>query len=102
LIKKLLDVDAVIIGGQAKSHCLAWTVEDLLSEILAVERSLTKKVYLLEDCSSPVVVPGVVDYTDQADAAFRKFAKAGMHLVRSTEPIAGWPGIPRRTAAPTD
>ncbi len=102
LIKKFLDVDAVIIGGQAKSHCLAWTVEDLLSEILAVERSLTKKVYLLEDCSSPVVVPGVVDYTDQADAAFRKFAKAGMHLVRSTEPMAGWQGIPRRTAAPAD
>ncbi|HYA03062.1 MAG TPA: isochorismatase [Syntrophobacteria bacterium] len=93
LIEKLLDVDAVIIGGQARSHCLAWTVEDLLSEILAVERSLTKKVYLLEDCSSPVVVPGVVDYTDQADAAFRKFAKAGMHLVRASDPIASWPGI---------
>ena len=33
-----------------------------------------KKVYLLEDCTSPVVVPGVVDYTEQADAAFRHFA----------------------------
>lgn len=95
-IKRLLDFDAVIIAGQAKSHCVTWTIEDLLSEILAVDRNLAEKVYLLEDCSSPVVVPGVVDYTDQADAAFRKFAEAGMHLVRSTEPIAGWPGIPRR------
>jgi nicotinamidase-related amidase len=98
-IKKLLEFDAVIIAGQAKSHCVAWTIEDLLSETLAVDRKLAEKVYLLEDCSSPVVVPGVVDYTDQADAAFRKFAEAGMHLVRSTEPIVRWPGIPRHLTA---
>jgi nicotinamidase-related amidase len=98
-IKKLLDFDAVIVTGQAKSHCLAWTVADLLSEILTVDRNLAEKVYLLADCSSPVVVPGMVDYTDQADAALRKFAEAGMHLVRSTEPVAGWPGFPHRTTA---
>jgi nicotinamidase-related amidase len=98
-IKKLLEFDAVIIAGQAKSHCVAWTIEDLLSEILAVDRQLAEKVYLLEDCSSPVVVPGVVDYTDQADAAFRKYAEAGMHLVRSTDPIARWPGISRDLAS---
>ena len=49
------------------------------------ERALAPKVYLLEDCTSPVVVPGVVDYTDEADAAFRRFAEAGMHVVRSTD-----------------
>jgi nicotinamidase-related amidase len=98
-MKKLLDFDAVIIVGQAKSHCVAWTIEDLLSEILAVDRELAEKVYLLENCSSPVVVPGVVDYTDQADAAFKKFSDAGMHLVHSTDPIARWPGIPRRLSS---
>jgi nicotinamidase-related amidase len=92
-IKKLLDFDVVIIAGQAKSHCVAWTIEDLLSEILTVDRELAEKVYLLEDCSSPVVVPGVVDYTEQADAAFEKFSDAGTHLVRSTDPVGGWPGI---------
>ena len=46
---------------------------------------LAEKTYLLEDCSSPVVVPGVVDYTDEANAAFERFAGAGMHVVRSTE-----------------
>jgi len=49
----------------------------------------------LEDCTSPVVIPGVVDYTDQADAAFRNFKDAGMHLVRSTDPISSWPGLDR-------
>jgi nicotinamidase-related amidase len=93
LFNKVRDFDAVIIAGQAKSHCVAWTIEDLLAEIQAHDPSLSTKVYLLEDCASPVVVPGVVDYTEQAEAAYHRFAEAGMHLVRSTEPIAQWTGI---------
>ncbi len=91
--KRLLDSDAIIIGGEAKSHCVAWTIDDLLGEILTSDTKLAEKVYLLEDCSSPVVIPGVVDYTDEANAAFEKFSDAGMHRVRSTDPIASWPGI---------
>jgi nicotinamidase-related amidase len=94
LIQRLLEFDAVIVAGQAKSHCVAWTIDDLLEG----ERRLAEKVYLLEDCSSPVVVPGVVDYTDDADAAFERFAAAGMHVVRSTEPLGEWPGIGERIA----
>lgn len=92
-LKKVLDFDAVVIAGQAKSHCVAWTIEDLLSDIQANDPRLASKVYLLEDCTSPVVVPGVVDYTEQAEAAYRRFAEAGMRLVHSTDPIANWPGI---------
>jgi len=90
LIDKLLKFDAVIIAGQAKSHCVAWTIDDLLTEIQAYDSSLTQKVYLLEDCTSPVVVPGVVDYTEQADQAYGRFAAAGMHLVKSTDAISDW------------
>ncbi len=92
-LKKLLDFDAIIIAGQAKSHCVAWTIEDLLTEIKARDPNLAKKVYLLEDCTSPVVVPNVVDFTEQANAAFKRFAKAGMHIVKSTEAIANWSGL---------
>lgn len=87
LIQQLLQFDTVIIAGQAKSHCVAWTVDDLLTEIQQVDSSLANKVYLLEDCTSPVVVPGVVDYTEQADAAFEKFALAGIHIIKSTQPF---------------
>ncbi len=90
LIEKLLSFDAVLIAGQAKSHCVAWTIDDLLTGITAVDRSLVEKVYLLEDCTSSVVVPGVVDWTEDADAAFQRFAAAGMHVVRSSEPIDTW------------
>jgi nicotinamidase-related amidase len=90
LIDKLLGFDAVLIAGQAKSHCVAWTIDDLLTGITAVDRTLAEKVYLLEDCTSPVVVSGVVDWTDDADSAFERFAEAGMHVVRSTDPIERW------------
>jgi nicotinamidase-related amidase len=100
LLEKLLSFDAVVVAGQAKSHCVAWTIDDLLSSRLLRERGLAEKVYLLEDCTSPVVVPGAVDYTDEAEAAFARFADAGMHVVRSTEPIEAWPGI-AASAAPT-
>jgi nicotinamidase-related amidase len=92
LLEKLFAFDAVVIAGQAKSHCVAWTIADLLTSPFR-ERGLAEKVYLLEDCTSPVVVPGVVDYTDEADEAFRRFAEAGMHVVRSTDPIESWPGL---------
>jgi nicotinamidase-related amidase len=91
--RKLLEYDAVVIAGQAKSHCVAWTIDDLLQDIRTRDVNLVQKVYLLEDCASAVVVPGVIDYTDQADLAFRRFADEGMHVVRSTDPIEQWPGI---------
>jgi len=92
LIEALLELDAVVVAGQAKSHCVAWTMQDLLDEIRRRDPALARRVYLLEDCTSPVVVPGVVDFTERADGAFRRFTEAGMHVVRSTEPIEGWPG----------
>lgn len=92
-IELLLDFDALIIAGQAKSHCVAWTIDDLLGDITAQDPELAKKVYLLEDCTSPVVVPGIVDYTSEANAAFDKFKAAGMHVVQSTDPISSWPDI---------
>ncbi len=86
LVDHLREFDAVVIAGQAKSHCVAWTIDDLLGDF----RDLAHRVHLLEDCTSPVVLPGVVDYTEEANAAFRRFADAGMHVVRSTEPLESW------------
>jgi nicotinamidase-related amidase len=91
-IQKLMSFDIVIIAGEAKSHCVAWTIDDLLNEIMPRDPALVRKVYLLEDCTSPVVLPGN-DFTDNADAAFKRFADAGMHVVRSTDPIEAWPDI---------
>ncbi|MDR2540520.1 MAG: isochorismatase [Candidatus Peribacteria bacterium] len=92
-IEKLLNYDMVIIAGQAKSHCVAFSIEDLLTEIQAKDPALAKKVYLLEDCTSPVVIPNGPDFTDQGNQAFERFRNAGMHLVKSTTPIDQWPDV---------
>ena len=92
-VERLQAVDALLIAGQARSHCVAWTVADLLEDIQQIDPGLARKVYLLEDCMSPVVVPGA-DFTEPADRAFAGFAEAGMHRVRSTEPMETWEGFP--------
>jgi nicotinamidase-related amidase len=83
-IEMLKAVDRLVIAGQAKSHCVAWTIADLLGDLRKDDPALAQKIYLLEDCTSPVVVPGA-DFTEPAEAAFARFAEAGMHLVKSTE-----------------
>jgi nicotinamidase-related amidase len=100
LIAKLRTFDVVVVAGQAKSHCLAWTIDNLLEDD-DLREELAERTYLLEDCTSPVVVPGIVDYTDQADAAFERYEAAGMHVVRSTDPIERWPGLAKTMARRT-
>jgi len=97
-IKTLLTADAVVIAGQAASHCVKSTIEDLLGEIAAQDPSLARKVYILTDCMSAVAIPDgkggfVADFTPQAEAALQRFADAGMHLVKSTEPLDRWPDL---------
>ncbi|MGC4119004.1 MAG: cysteine hydrolase family protein [Myxococcales bacterium] len=95
-LKTLLGSDAVVIAGQAASHCVKSSIDDLLDEILAQDASLARKVYVLKDCMSAVAVPDgkggfAADFTPQAEAALERFAKAGMHVVRSTDPMETWP-----------
>jgi nicotinamidase-related amidase len=82
LVELLGSFDMVLLAGQAKSHCVAWTVEDLLKDLPA------ERLYLVEDCMSPVVVSGAVDFTAEADEAVARFAARGVNIVRSTD--EGW------------
>ncbi|HKG91165.1 MAG TPA: hypothetical protein VKA84_04715 [Gemmatimonadaceae bacterium] len=101
LMDTLLAADALVIAGEAASHCVKATVEDLLAEIQARDPSLARKVWLLADCMSSVAVadpaaPGrfLFDFTPQAEAALRRFGAAGMNVVRSTEPMERWAARP--------
>jgi nicotinamidase-related amidase len=100
LLDHLLSFDRVLVAGEAKSHCVAWTVEDLLAEADRRDPALARRIVLLEDCTSPVVVPGVVDFTDAADQAFARFADRGARRTRSTEDLQ-WspPGKPAQGPA---
>lgn len=94
-VKTLLGAHRVIIAGQAGSHCVASSTDDLLVEINAQDPELAKKVYVMTDCMSAVTVPDgkggfFADFTPQMEVAFARWEQAGMHLVRSTDPIETW------------
>ncbi|MCS6912861.1 MAG: nicotinamidase [Myxococcales bacterium] len=100
LLRELLAADALLIAGQAASHCVKSSIDDLLDEIGRLDPALAGRVYVLTDCMSAVAVPDpqqpgefLVDFTPQVEAALRRYAEAGMHLVRSTEPLSEWPGL---------
>jgi nicotinamidase-related amidase len=101
LFNHFLSHDMIIIPGEASSHCVADSISDLLEYIQksgsAMAKVLARKVYILEDCMSPVViVPGDpnLDFTPFATAALKRFKDAGMNVVKSTDPIEYWPYSP--------
>lgn len=97
-IKTLLEADYVVIAGQAASHCVKSSIDDLLDEINTHDPALARKVYVMQDCMSSVAVPDgqggfFVDYTPDAEAALQRFRDGGMHVVNSTDPVDTWPDL---------
>ena len=96
--RRLLEADKLVVAGQAASHCVRSSIDDLLDQIREEDPRLAGKVYVLKDCMSSVAVPDperdgefLFDFTPQAEAALERYAEAGMHLVDSTLPIDEWP-----------
>lgn len=98
-LETLLKSDAVVIAGQAASHCVKSSIEDLLTSINAQDPKLARKVYIMKDCMSSVTVPDgkggfMFDFTPEAEQKLKMFADAGMHVVESTVPMEDWEGFP--------
>jgi nicotinamidase-related amidase len=98
LIDRLLGEDRLIIAGQASSHCVKSSVDDILEAIVQRDRKLARRVYIVEDAMSAVAVPDpaapstfLADFTDAAQDALGRFQAAGMHVVRTTTPLSEWP-----------
>jgi nicotinamidase-related amidase len=97
-LDEVFAADALIIAGQAASHCVKSSLEDLIDEARVRDPGFLARVYVLRDCTSAVAVPDpaspgkfLFDFTPDAEAALARFAAAGVHLVRSTEPMESWP-----------
>ncbi len=93
-----------IIAGQASSHCVKSSIDDIATQIQEQPKELWKadfnSIYILTDCMSAVTVPDgkggfVADYTAEAEAAQARWAELGMHLVKSTDPMESWPDMKR-------
>ena len=76
----LTNYDMIIIGGEAKSHCVLESILQILKHF-ANQPEITNKIYILEDCMSSI--PGFEDITNATFDDFRKIY--GVHIVKSTD-----------------
>ena len=81
----LAQADVVVIAGEAESHCVLETVEDLVEDFSSQPEAL-QKIYFLRDCTSPVLHPDV-DFHAIAQARFADFEKQGVNFIDSTDKL---------------
>ncbi len=86
LVNELIAADRAYIAGEAESHCVLETVDDLAEEYQARGHSLAN-LYLLQDCMSAVVHPEV-DFHAMAQARFEELAAQGLNLTTSEHKLA--------------
>ena len=84
-LKILDEADRIIIAGEAESHCVLETVEDLVEDFGTQPETL-QKFYVLQDCTSPVVHPDV-DFHAIALERFREFGAQGVNFINSGDPL---------------
>jgi nicotinamidase-related amidase len=91
LFDLLMSHDRVYVCGEASSHCVRETLLDLKERCLAVDPALLRKIYILTDATSPVPAPkdapAALNFPVIAQETFKSLEAAGMHLVRTTDPI---------------
>lgn len=83
-LDSLVEADMVLVAGEAESHCVLETLEDIIDEFRRQEEQLDK-IYVLQDCMSPVQHPDI-DFHTKARKQFEKMAEDGVHFIDSTDP----------------
>ena len=84
-VETIKKYDYVIVAGEAESHCVLETAEDLVT-IFKGEPEQLKKIYFLRDCMSPVQHPEI-DFKKIANEAFEKFEKQGIQFLTSKDDL---------------
>ncbi len=96
LVEDLLSADALVVAGQAASHCVGSTLRDLIDEAVRRDPRGAERIWILEDATSAVAVPDpdrpgawLADFTEATEAAFARFVAAGARRLRCSDPLPG-------------
>ena len=81
----LADADIILIAGEAESHCVLETVEDLVEDF-GTQPDALQKIYFLRDCTSPVLHPDI-DFHAIALDRFKIFEQQGVNFINSTHTL---------------
>ncbi len=77
IIKSLETADEIVFAGEASSHCLKFTVEDIANNI---NNEQIKKMVLLTDCCSPVY-----GFEKESEDFIKAMIAKGMQISNSTD-----------------
>jgi nicotinamidase/pyrazinamidase len=75
--------DYIFIAGEAASHCVLETIEDLVEEFSS-QSEILGRILVLEDCTSMIRHPEI-DYAAITRKRFAEFAGKGVRFVKSTD-----------------
>jgi len=81
-----LESAEVHVAGEASSHCLAFTVRDIVAQFGS---DALKNFKLIINGMSPVVIPNVIDFTYLEKEFFADMKKEGLQLITTEEIIKG-------------
>jgi nicotinamidase-related amidase len=93
LYEELIGYDRVYVFGEAKSHCVLATLNDLAARIVDDDAKLTDKIWILEDAMSPVPSPEIdplppaLDFARAADEGIAALERAGMHRTTTADAL---------------
>ncbi|MDA2938343.1 hypothetical protein MYX75_08790 [Acidobacteria bacterium AH-259-A15] len=85
LLQMLHSQDYIFIAGEAASHCVLETIEDLVKEF-GNEPETLERIFILRDCTSPVQHPEI-DFQAVTEQRFAEFEKQGIHFVVSSDSL---------------
>jgi nicotinamidase/pyrazinamidase len=84
-IRSIEAFDTLVIAGEAESHCVLETVEDLVDAFRGRPDQLAK-IRILTDCMSSVRHPQI-DFQALARRRFKEFEAMGVRLATSRDPL---------------
>ena len=84
-INMLKASDYIFVAGEAASHCVLETVEDLVEEF-GDQPEMLRRLHVLRDCTSPVRHPQI-DFEAITRQRFAEFAARGVRFLNSTDPM---------------
>jgi nicotinamidase-related amidase len=84
-VELLETYDYIVIAGEAETHCVLETVEDLVKEFGGSPEQL-ERILILRDCMSPVPHPEI-DFHAIAVEQFASHETRGVRFINSTDPL---------------
>ena len=91
--KMLMEYDRVYVFGQAKSHCVLSTLNDIQAHLQKTDPKLAEKIWILEDAMSPVPapplnpLPAALDFPKIAERGIEQWRNAGMRVVKTSDAV---------------